>query len=534
MATWPTRGQRGPQYWDQQLKTYVDSGDAAVTLLAEAAQDAADEAQATADTAQAEVEALRPVFVLATAFGATGDGVTNDTAAIQAAIDSLATTGGVVFLPPGTYQVTDAGGSLALSLATSNVTLRGAGAGATVIRGFGTPAHIIGLTGTGCIVEHLTINGGADGDYSVGVHGIRMQGIGQKVRHAAITNCRAYGIGVGQGVGSTAQGVRIDDVDISNTGNDSIDTKNRTDTNADIIYSRITARTWGQNPANATQAGIDCRGPVKVTDVTVYPTGDQVGIRFREGELGATNGYGAHDASISQFHVVASGSTSSVGVYVAARHVMINAGHISGTHQGIDLIDGYAQITSVTVRNCVTNGFRFRIAGSSSAFSTASGCAARDCGTGFRIEAPNVVLDRCLAHGATAYGIDISTAVATDTVLRDCDLNNNANNVRDTGTSTHATNVRGWKTRGRVTAEVAIDSTGTKVATIAHGLNVTPSVNDVLVSLSRVTAVSDPAFGYLWCESTTGVNVVVRLRVSTASVTAGAVVRIVVDINARP
>ena len=38
-------------------------------------------------------------------FGAVGDGITNDTAAIQTAIDSLTPGGGTVFLPDGTYKV---------------------------------------------------------------------------------------------------------------------------------------------------------------------------------------------------------------------------------------------------------------------------------------------------------------------------------------------------------------------------------------------------------------------------------------------
>lgn len=38
-------------------------------------------------------------------FGATGDGSTNDTAAIQAAIDAVSTNGGAVFFPPGNYAV---------------------------------------------------------------------------------------------------------------------------------------------------------------------------------------------------------------------------------------------------------------------------------------------------------------------------------------------------------------------------------------------------------------------------------------------
>jgi hypothetical protein len=39
-------------------------------------------------------------------FGAVGNGVADDTAAIQAAINSVATTGGDIFLPSGNYKTT--------------------------------------------------------------------------------------------------------------------------------------------------------------------------------------------------------------------------------------------------------------------------------------------------------------------------------------------------------------------------------------------------------------------------------------------
>jgi pectate lyase-like protein len=43
------------------------------------------------------------------AYGAVGDGTTNDTAAIQSAVDAMATTGGTLLFPPGTYLVATPG-----------------------------------------------------------------------------------------------------------------------------------------------------------------------------------------------------------------------------------------------------------------------------------------------------------------------------------------------------------------------------------------------------------------------------------------
>lgn len=54
-------------------------------------------------------------------YGAVGDGATDDTAAIQAAIDAVPAAGGVVFFPAGTYRLTDA-----LTGARSNLALVGA------------------------------------------------------------------------------------------------------------------------------------------------------------------------------------------------------------------------------------------------------------------------------------------------------------------------------------------------------------------------------------------------------------------------
>ena len=71
-------------------------------------------------------------------FGAVGNGVVDDTAAIQAAINSLASTGGIVYLPSGTYKV-----SSALVMNTTGITLLGANRNSTIISGSNATQNII-------------------------------------------------------------------------------------------------------------------------------------------------------------------------------------------------------------------------------------------------------------------------------------------------------------------------------------------------------------------------------------------------------
>lgn len=79
-------------------------------------------------------------------YGAKGDGVTDDTAAIQAAINACP-AGGIVTLPPGTYKITAA---LVISAA---MTLRGTGVSTVGFGNGGVPTAAPWLTGS-VIVQH--------------------------------------------------------------------------------------------------------------------------------------------------------------------------------------------------------------------------------------------------------------------------------------------------------------------------------------------------------------------------------------------
>jgi acetolactate synthase small subunit len=92
-------------------------------------------------------------------FGATGDGITNDTAAIQAALNSGANT---IYFPAGTYIVTEDGSSYALR-PLSNQKIIGAGRGATIIKlanNQGSFSRVFGvLSKTNVTIQSLTVDG---------------------------------------------------------------------------------------------------------------------------------------------------------------------------------------------------------------------------------------------------------------------------------------------------------------------------------------------------------------------------------------
>jgi hypothetical protein len=79
-------------------------------------------------------------------FGAVGDGVADDTAKFQAAIDFVTVGGGIVFVPKGTYQISN------ITL-KSGVTLQGMGAFASVIRATSASATVVTMEASSFLRE---------------------------------------------------------------------------------------------------------------------------------------------------------------------------------------------------------------------------------------------------------------------------------------------------------------------------------------------------------------------------------------------
>lgn len=113
-------------------------------------------------------------------YGATGDGVTDDAAALQAAIGAAGVAGGVVYLPKGTYRCNSA-----LTYAgTVRITLRGEHQTLPVITAGAAMEALIHFNHTttqqNMVIENFLINANELADYGIrGVH----------LRHSYISRC---------------------------------------------------------------------------------------------------------------------------------------------------------------------------------------------------------------------------------------------------------------------------------------------------------------------------------------------------------
>jgi hypothetical protein len=133
-------------------------------------------------------------------FGATGDGVTDDTRSLQRALDTARAGGGIVFLPPGTYLT----GRLTVY---SRVHLRGSGGDATVLKlapGANTaileshrfePESKARSNGGIAVfsVRDLTLDGNRAQNNPVG-YGLRLYGYGYELADLTVFNCGADGV----------------------------------------------------------------------------------------------------------------------------------------------------------------------------------------------------------------------------------------------------------------------------------------------------------------------------------------------------
>ena len=148
-----------------------------------------------------------------------GDGVTDDTAAIQKAIDSAAEIGGILLVPPGPHGGCYSSGNLILHSPTK-LTIEGAG-GKICLKGRGPGNTVVGLQYAG-VVANLTVEGleiggeGPDEAHHAGIWGFS----GTTISNLTIRNNYIHdvslGVSVNADLGGTIDGFLIEGNRIEN------------------------------------------------------------------------------------------------------------------------------------------------------------------------------------------------------------------------------------------------------------------------------------------------------------------------------
>jgi hypothetical protein len=190
-------------------------------------------------------------------YGAKGDGTTDDTAAIQAAITALGSQGGAVVLPPGNYLLN---GANPINLNVP-VTLQGSGHGATTIRigSSFTGASAITVGSDDCMVQGLQLRGASTTTTSnPACHGITATGVQEfRVFNTTFQYVNGYALRLFGTPSVTLHGTQIDMIKIQSCAGGIYVKSDPAATAANTQISNVFTRFLGVNTgANANLDGI--------------------------------------------------------------------------------------------------------------------------------------------------------------------------------------------------------------------------------------------------------------------------------------
>jgi parallel beta-helix repeat protein len=188
------------------------------------------------------------------AYGAQGDGTTNDTAAIQKAVDAVKGTGGTVLIPDGTYSIDAVGKNQRGIQLGSNMTLRlSAEAVLKALPNGATNYSILDVRGIsnvnivgGTLEGERAAHTGTDGEWGMGVKIVDSHHV--VVEHLVSKECWGDGFSVGGTSGNS-------DITLCNVTADHNRRQGLSITNADGVVVKNSAfnNTGGTPP----EAGID-------------------------------------------------------------------------------------------------------------------------------------------------------------------------------------------------------------------------------------------------------------------------------------
>jgi len=513
-------------------------------------------------TAEKMAEFLTPLsvdYVTVKDFGAIGDGVTDDTVAIQSAINAIGIAGGgEVRFESNTYLVSNAApgaaswdNMAALFILYNNVRLVGLGSSTKIKLKAASNCHVIKIGSrvtsivavTGCGVLNMEIDGNRlNQTLSLETETTNhWQGIdvsdncnSTTLRDLYIHDCMHYAIGFQR---SEFINCTVENVVLENTGGDALDWKNDTGNSYGNILRNARAKNFGLSTfVTSPQAGFDLRSGIIASELAVQGmTGAALnggsGIRLQNGTPGETP---KQPTSVDGFLVVGDGDNTRNGVRVITRYGKISNGRVTSVGDGLSMTDPDCKLRDIVLEsnNVGARFWQNTGAGVEADTNVIVGLTVRgNAQAGIICDSVDELnFIGCDVRGANGIGYDIR-AGCTNIRIIGGSLTGNTTNLSDAGSQTFIQGVSGFSTAKQLTASIAIDSTGTKSITIAHGLPYTPNISHVRLQLKRNTNIGDWSVGFLWATSSDATNINGQIRVLTASATVGAVVDVVAIID---
>jgi hypothetical protein len=340
---------------------------------------------------------------------------------IMAAINQKsANGGGVVRFPAGLFLVGAYSGGGVITV-PNDVRLTGCGSASIIKLKTGTNRNLVNLAANceNVEVDHLLLDGNCNNDVnnSAGTT-FRSDGPLQAwLHHLRIRDSAAYGMGFEAG---SARYLTIDHIDIDGCMADGIDFKNIGDGNNQITISHVMIRNYALNPEEATQTGMDIRGAAQLSHIWIESPGksDAVGIRFRQGEVGETNGLGAHNSSLTNFSIKMSGGANQWGINAVARGIAVANGNIFNARRGVYVQDSGFIGSNIKVFSASEYGFYLRATDGTldADDSSLAQCSSYGSDTGFMVEADRCQLNGCYADSSTTADVNIAATANQTTV----------------------------------------------------------------------------------------------------------------------
>lgn len=493
-------------------------------------------------------------------FGAKGDGVTDDAAAINAAQNALAEKGGgILFYPAGTYLVGYYGMSYiqrASIICKDNIRNVGAGIGSTIIKlKNSASSHIFVMRNAHKItIENMTIDGNRDnqeipleGQPSCGVL-IVNNAYECSIKNIYIKDAYDYGIGVET---DNSEFLTFENIIIENAGADGIDFKDNSATSKGNVLRGITVKSFGLQTVVEDFAGVDIRGKVMASQIRIDSIGThpentlRIGIKMHGGNSYDVVSTTSSGSVLSDFQINGSDSVntdlSSIGLMLRDSNCSATNGYIYKVGTGITvaqeannlsnmIIDDcrrgicldstlttggqplatypqYCNFDNIVVQNCSLQGIRFE---ANSSYNSMNNVSVTGCGTNISVNAS--ALSNKFIGGA------IFSPVTT--------------NIQDNSNTTTFTNVYGVvSNKVMESSEFGLTTAGMQTISINHGLDFTPNVKDITFAISVPFATQDFVIGYPTIRSISSTQITFKVPIITASADSSVKAKIIAHYN---